>query len=136
MSCFISTLFCMRDAFKRDKNTAYNNPPFIKSAKKILLTLTILFLSIASLSLLATPQPEQQLEPVTNSALSKPTDKSSANSSAGNKTEIHHPRGNLEGSYSLNTPARPGFWVATGFTALVIASLITTLVVFRPNKPR
>ncbi len=60
---------------------------------------------------------------------------SPADSPAGNLTEIHHPRGDLAGSYSLNTPARPGFWVAAGFTGLVGFALLITLVRFRPGNP-
>jgi len=48
----------------------------------------------------------------------------------------HHPRGDLSGSFSLNTPARPGFWIATGFTGLVAAAWLITLVLFRPGRPQ
>jgi hypothetical protein len=49
---------------------------------------------------------------------------------------VHHPRGDLGGSYSLNTPANPGFWIAASLTGLVGIAWLVTLVLFRPVQSR
>jgi len=59
-----------------------------------------------------------------------------SDSPANDMIGMHHPRSDLGGSFSLNTPARPGFWVATGFTGLVGVAWLITLVRFRPGTPR
>jgi len=48
----------------------------------------------------------------------------------------HHPRDDLGGSYSLNAPSRPDFWIAAGFTGLIAVAFLITLVLFRPAKPQ
>jgi len=97
----------------------------------VLLVLAVLPIYVVSPVLVAGPQQEQRIEPIpkTESASSSPAD-----SPTSHKMPIHHPPGDLTGSYTLNTPARSGFWIAAGFTGFITLALIATFVLFRPGK--
>jgi len=101
----------------------------------VLLALAILPIYVVSPALVAGPQQEQRIEPVPISTPAESAGRSSADDPTGHTMAVHHPPGDLTGSYTLNTPTRPGFWVAAGFTGFVFAALIATLVLFRPGKP-
>ncbi len=102
----------------------------------VLLALAILPIYVVSPALLAGPQQEQRIEPAPIATPAESAGSSPADDPTGHTMAIHHPPGDLAGSYTLNTPARPGFWVAAGFTGFIFAALIATLVLFRPGKPR
>ncbi len=102
----------------------------------VLLALAILPVYVVSPLLVAGPQQEQRIEPAPNTTLAESVGSSTADSPAGNTIATHHPPGELAGSYTLNAPARPGFWVAAGFTGLIAAALIAALVLIRPGKVR
>ncbi|MFV2057808.1 MAG: hypothetical protein ACC707_15180, partial [Thiohalomonadales bacterium] len=68
--------------------------------------------------------------------IAESTQESTINSTAVKKKAMHHPRGELEGSYGFNTPAQPDFWIAAGFTGFIIGLFITTLIYFKPSTIR
>ncbi len=59
---------------------------------------------------------------------------SSGEKTINNPAEMHHPPGNLGGSYALNTPARTGFWTALIFTGLIVFAFIASLIFFKKGK--
>ena len=98
--------------------------------------LAVIALCVVSPALLAGPQQEQPPAAIANSAAPDPAGVPPAGATTTHTMPTHHPPGDLTGSYTLNTPDRPGFWIAAGFTGVVTLMLIASLVLVRPGREK